>query len=416
MRGFFFPGFDGLKSSARCSFGGQLSTPTMLEAKDGIIVCKSPLRTGSTFASSAGGVGYEDVAFSVALNTVGLAHAPHPRRAHALRPCAERIRALAPPHSSRPRAPRPATASLPRLAAPACRAVCLGGPRNAPRCALRTRTRIRMPTPSGPVPQVDFVGNENVTFRYYDHLLASISPQGGHLQGGTSAILYGDRFGLLVAGRPEMSSFVRCRFGAHDPIPATIDYAFGEAFIRCSSSSSEAYGRTTTGYEFVSVAINAQNFLPALEGEGGCYDNPDACAAFKYYTESVYSLWPVSGPVVGGSDVTVSGEFSPGYDGVRTSARCLFKQRGVSTLTSIEPTSVQCASLAIPPQGNQTHFDFEMGVALNGAPARGPSRRTLDGCRSSLPRGGGEVRPSGLGWCSAPRRSASAAAQPSVAA
>ena len=66
-----------------------------------------------------------------------------------------------------------------------------------------------------------------------------------------------------------------------------------------------------------------QNFLPALEGEGGCYDNPDACAAFKYYTESVYSLWPVSGPVVGGSDVTVTGEFSPGYDGVRTSARCL---------------------------------------------------------------------------------------------
>ena len=65
--------------------------------------------------------------------------------------------------------------------------------------------------------------------------------------------------------------------------------------------------------------------------------------------------------------MTVSGEFSPGYDGVRTSARCLFKQRGVSTLTSIEPTSVQCASLAIPPEGNRTHYDFEMGVALNGA-------------------------------------------------
>ena len=55
-----------------------------------------------------------------------------------------------------------------------------------------------------------------------------------------------------------MSSFVRCRFGAHDPIPATIDYDINGAFIRCSSSSSEAYGRTTTGYEFVSVAINAQ--------------------------------------------------------------------------------------------------------------------------------------------------------------
>ena len=50
---------------------------------------------------------------------------------------------------------------------------------------------------------------------------------------------------------------------------------------------------------FVSLSINAQNFLPALEGTGGCYDNPDACAAFKYYTEAVYSLWPVSGPAAG---------------------------------------------------------------------------------------------------------------------
>ena len=46
------------------------------------------------------------------------------------------------------------------------------------------------------------MGNANVTFRYYDHLLASISPQGGHLQGGTSAVLYGDRFGLHVSQRP----------------------------------------------------------------------------------------------------------------------------------------------------------------------------------------------------------------------
>ena len=89
--------------------------PTMLEAKNGIIVCASPLRPDSPFATSAGGVGYEDVPFSVALNTV------------------------------------------------------------------------------------DFVGNANVTFRYYDHLLASISPQGGHLQGGTSAVLYGDRFAPLVS-------------------------------------------------------------------------------------------------------------------------------------------------------------------------------------------------------------------------
>ena len=49
-----------------------------------------------------------------------------------------------------------------------------------------------------------------------------------------------------------MTSFVRCRFGAHDPVAATIGYAYGEAFVKCSSSSSEAYGRTETGYEFVS--------------------------------------------------------------------------------------------------------------------------------------------------------------------
>ena len=146
VRGFFFPGFDGLKGSARCMFGGQMSVPNMLEAKNGIIVCASPLRAASAFASSAGGEGYEDVPFSVALNTV------------------------------------------------------------------------------------DFVGNANVTFRYYDHLLASISPQGGHLQGGTSAVLYGDRFALLVSENPAMTSFVRCRFGAHDPIPATIDYDIAGAF------------------------------------------------------------------------------------------------------------------------------------------------------------------------------------------
>ena len=80
VRGFFFPGFDGLKSSARCNFGGQLSIPTLLrvltgaEAIDGVvngeIVCASPTRSSSPFRSDAGGTGMEDVPFSVALNTV----------------------------------------------------------------------------------------------------------------------------------------------------------------------------------------------------------------------------------------------------------------------------------------------------------------------------------------------------------
>ena len=42
-------------------------------------------------------------------------------------------------------------------------------------------------------------------------------------------------------------------------------------------------------------------------------------------------------------------------------------ERGVSTLTRLEPTSVQCPSLAVPLAGNQTHADFELGVALNSA-------------------------------------------------
>ena len=216
--------------------------------------------------------------------------------------------------------------------------------------------------------------NAEVKFRYYDHLLESIAPQGGHLQGGTSAELFGRSFHLLSAVQPEAVNYVRCRFGTHDPIPATIDTdaITGAAYIKCASSNSEVYGRIDTGYEFVAVAINAYgqfagNFLPTLEGANGCIANEDKCAKFKYYTESVFSLWPVSGPVVGGSDVTISGLFSPGYDGVRTSARCLFKQRGVSTLTQLEPTSVQCPSLPIPAQGNQTHYAYEMGVALNGA-------------------------------------------------
>ena len=105
VSGFFFPGFDGLESSARCKFGNQLSTPTLLEAKEGIIVCSSPTRETSDARTDAGGPGYEDLSFSVALNTV------------------------------------------------------------------------------------DFVGNDNITFRFYDHFLASISPQGGHLQGNTLLVL-----------------------------------------------------------------------------------------------------------------------------------------------------------------------------------------------------------------------------------
>ena len=59
VSGFFFPGFDGLKGSARCKFGETLSTPTLLEAKDGIIVCASPARPDSPFRTDAGGPGYE---------------------------------------------------------------------------------------------------------------------------------------------------------------------------------------------------------------------------------------------------------------------------------------------------------------------------------------------------------------------
>ena len=44
VTGEFFPGFDGLRGSARCKFGDELSTPTVLEAKNGIIVCSSPPR------------------------------------------------------------------------------------------------------------------------------------------------------------------------------------------------------------------------------------------------------------------------------------------------------------------------------------------------------------------------------------
>ena len=112
------------------------------------------------------------------------------------------------------------------------------------------------------------------------------------MQGGTSAKIYGDRFGLLIDLEMKMSgvayedlestAFIRCRFGAHDPVVGTLEQTdTGVAFISCLSSDSYLYGRVTTGYEFVSVAINGQNFLPALDGPGGCYENPDACARFK---------------------------------------------------------------------------------------------------------------------------------------
>ena len=138
VSGFFFPGFDGLSGSARCKFGDQLSTPTVLEASNGIIVCASPTRAASPARTEAGGAGFEDVTFQIALNTV------------------------------------------------------------------------------------DFVGNENVTFRYYDHFLSSISPRGGHLQGNTEVVISGDRFDLLTSISAASASLVRCRFGNHDAVQGEI--------------------------------------------------------------------------------------------------------------------------------------------------------------------------------------------------
>ena len=298
VSGFFFPGFDGLSGSARCKFGNQLSTPTVLEAKSGLIVCDSPVRPNSPARSEAGGVGFEDVDFSVALNTV------------------------------------------------------------------------------------DFVGNENVTFRYYDHFLASISPRGGHLQGNTVVVISGDRFSLLTAINSASASLVRCRFGYHAAVQGELfTDGQGLVYIRCASSSSENFGRTETGYEFVSVSINSQNFLPALDGPNGCILNPDSCAQFKYYTQNVFSLWPVAGPAAGGSQLTIAGEFSPGYDGVRTSANCLFRSDGLgstgvtrrtSTVQRLEATTVSCLSTntgGLTDASDLTGrlLTSEIGVALNGA-------------------------------------------------
>ena len=44
--------------------------------------------------------------------------------------------------------------------------------------------------------------------------------------------------------------------------------------------------------------------------------------------------------------MTISGEFSPGYDGVPTSAKCLFVGVGPSTVQRLEPTSVRCPAIA----------------------------------------------------------------------
>ena len=181
---------------------------------------------------------------------------------------------------------------------------------------------------------------------YYDHQLDTISPQGGQLQGGSAVTIYGKRFRTLVdavGASADSRSIVRCRFGAHEPVAGTIDTT--ESVIKCFSSNSESYNRQTTGYEFVSVAINGQNFLPSLDGEDGCILNPDACAKFKYYTQTVASIWPPAGPALGTTDVRVSGEFSPGYDGVPTSAQCLYTadgRRRRADLSALEPLVVEC--------------------------------------------------------------------------
>jgi hypothetical protein len=292
-----------------------------------------------------------------------------------------------------------------------------------------------------------------VTFRYYDHLVASVSPFGGHLRGNTivhareephchrthchrthchrthchrthchhthchhthchhEAIirtparrtLFGRSSSRATASTCSRASTrraprscaaasahttlrphspphpctlltvacalcvlqVRCRFGSHPPVNGEIfTDAAGLVSIRCATSSSEANGGTTTAYVPtshlisshpipwdptgprpthpryryvpISISINQQNFLPSLSF---CEANSDACAKFRYYTEAVRSLWPVAGPAAGGSTVTITGEFSPGFDGVRTSAKCLFRS-GVSTVCCDPPNTI----------------------------------------------------------------------------
>ena len=92
----------------------------------------------------------------------------------------------------------------------------------------------------------------------------------------------GNRFENLVTINPQSASLVRCRFGSHDPVPGKLisEVSGGLTlwYITCASSNSEDFGRTSTGYEFVSVSINEQNFLPSL---AFCAANSDSCAKFR---------------------------------------------------------------------------------------------------------------------------------------
>ena len=116
-----------------------------------------------------------------------------------------------------------------------------------------------------------------------------------------------------------------------------------------------------------------------LKSQGGLVYVPSSPSwSCRYYTQSVTSLWPLAGPAHGSSDVTISGEFSPGYDGVPTSAKCLFKGLGPSTVVGLQPTTVQCPSIAAgwsdgqtsahgEPNGTLSKIVSQLGVALNGA-------------------------------------------------
>ena len=81
------------------------------------------------------------------------------------------------------------------------------------------------------------------------------------LQGNTVVVIAGAHFDALIRQDAASRLLIRCRFGAHEPVAGTIDTT--ESVIKCFSSNSESYNRQTTGYEFVSVAINGQNFLPS---------------------------------------------------------------------------------------------------------------------------------------------------------
>ena len=190
--------------------------------------------------------------------------------------------------------------------------------------------------------------NPPAIFRYYQANVLSARPSGGFLDGGTTVTLVGTGFNGFnnnpnntLAGFGDLHTQVdQLRaleavvqsppHPSYNPVAAVpVDDWDG-----LSPSRRLAEDEGASLVVSLSISLNGIDFDLAAEGVN-----------YRYYTHSTRRLEPFGGPSIGGTAVSVVGEGFDGYDGLASSARCLFGTRIVA-VTTLEDDSVCCVSPA----------------------------------------------------------------------